>query len=124
MSNHVTLVSKRFAVMERARKVAALETMITEFERIARQLEQEIALEEKLSGVHDPNSARYSTLAKATSQRHANLRRSVEELGSRLEIAKREYEHAQAELEVLGPAPEANQSRNKGEQISSEARTN
>ena len=124
MSNHVTLVSKRFAVMERARKVAAIETMITEFERISRQLEQEIALEEKLSGVHDPTSARYSTLAKATAQRHANLLRSVEELGSRLKIAKREYEHAQAELETLGSAPEANQSRNKGEQITSEARTN
>src|SRR6476469_835614 len=111
MSNHVTLVSKRFAVMERARKVAAIETMITEFERIARQLEQEIALEEKLSGVHDPTSARYSTLAKATAQRHANLLRSVEELGSRLKIAKHEHDQAQAELAAIEPSPEANQSR-------------
>ena len=123
MSNHVTLVSKRFAVMERARKVAALETMITEFERIARQLEQEIALEEKLSGVHDPTSARYSTLAKATAQRHANLLRSVAELGTRLNIAKHEHDQAQAELAAIEPSPEANQSR-KEKQTSPEARTN
>src|SRR6476620_1057375 len=121
MSKQVIHISKRFEVTERARKVVSLEAMIAEFERIARELAQQIALEEKLSGVHDPTSARYSTLAKATAQRHPNLLRSVEELGSRLKIAKREYEHAQAELEALGSAPEANQSRNKGEQISSEA---
>src|SRR6476661_483973 len=98
MSKQVIHISKRFELTERARKVASLEAMIAEFERIARELAQQIAQEEKLSGVHDPTSARYSTLAKATAQRHANLLKSMAELGTRLQIAKREHEQAQAAL--------------------------
>jgi predicted thioesterase len=74
MSKQVIHISKRFEVTERARKVVSLEAMIAEFERIARELAQQIALEEKRSGVHDPTNARYSTLAKATAQRHAEAR--------------------------------------------------
>ena len=123
MSKQVIHISKRFEVTERARKVASLEAMIAELERIARELAQQIAQEEKLSGVHDPTSARYSTLAKATAQRHANLLKSVAELGTRLQIAKREHEQAQAALAAIEPSPEANQSR-KEKETSPEARTN
>jgi len=120
MSKHVILVTKRFEVTERARRVASIEAMAAQFELIARELAQQIALEEKRCGVNDPSSVLYSTLANATAQRRANLLKSAAELRTKLVVAKHEYEQSQAELDAL---QQTNQLLKKEEPTSPEALT-
>jgi flagellar protein FliJ len=89
MKSRETLVRlKKFQVDEKRRKVAQIETMIAEFDRMASELEREIRLEQDRSGIHDPAHFAYPTYAKAAIARRENLKRSVDELRIQLEDAK------------------------------------
>lgn len=79
---------KRFQVDEKRRRVAQIEMMIADFNRMASDLDREIALEEQKSGISDPSHFAYSTYARAATQRRDNLRRSGQELQGQLDEAK------------------------------------
>jgi len=98
------LQSKRFEAAEKARKVAAMETMVLDLEQVAADLARQIAAEEERTGVKDPAHFAYSTFAKAAAQRRANLLTSVADLKAKLDRAKRDHEAAVLELGKLEPS--------------------
>ncbi len=52
---------KEFQVKEKRRQLSQLQMMMAEFERMAKELENQIAIEEKKSGISDPNHFAYPT---------------------------------------------------------------
>ena len=102
-SNHTGWRSKRFEITEKARKVASLEAMVIDFEHMALELARQISAEEERTGIKNPAHIAYSTLAKATALRRANLLNSAADLRAKLDMARRELEEAEAELRVLDP---------------------
>ena len=89
MKSRNTLIRlKKFQVEEKRRKVAQIETMIAEFERMAGDLEREIKVEQDRAGIHDPAHFAYPTYAKAAMTRRENLMRSTGELRTQLEEAQ------------------------------------
>ena len=69
---------KRFHVEEKRRQVAQIETMIAEFERMAKELDDQIVAEQERSGIRDAGHFAYPTFAKAAMQRRDNLLASAE----------------------------------------------
>src|SRR5664279_1304581 len=66
MKSRETLIRlKKFQVDEKRRKVAQIEAMIAEFDRIAAELDREIKTEQERAGIHDPAHFAYPTYAKA-----------------------------------------------------------
>lgn len=92
---------KRFHVEEKRRQVAQIETMIAEFERMAKELNDQIVAEQERSGIHDTGHFAYPTFAKAAMQRRDNLAASANELKGQLATARAEFDEAVAELEKL-----------------------
>src|ERR1700747_2682391 len=89
MKSRETLVRlKKFQVDEKRRKVAQIETMIAEFDRVAGELEREIRIEQDRAGIHDPAHFAYPTYAKAAIARRENLKRSVDRARYQPEDAK------------------------------------
>ncbi len=89
---------KRFQAEEKRRRVQQIELMIAEFERMARDLEDQIKIEQERSGIRDQSHFAYPTFAKAASQRRDNLRASAQDLQSQLETAQDELLAATDEL--------------------------
>ena len=71
---------RRFEVDEKRQKVTDLETMISDFQQMAQDLDRQIEVEQERAGVSDVNHFAYPTFAKAAVQRRDNLVASVEEL--------------------------------------------
>jgi flagellar export protein FliJ len=95
MKPQETLVRlKRFQVEEKRRRVGQIEAMVAEFAKIARELEQEVALEEQRAGIFDTSHFAYPTYARAARTRRDNLHRSAAELMSQLEDARNRLEEA------------------------------
>jgi flagellar protein FliJ len=90
---------KRFHADEKKRQVAQIETMIAEFERMAKDLDDQILAEQERSGIHDVGHFAYPTFAKAAMQRRDNLKTSAEDLRAQLAAAVAERDEAVAELE-------------------------
>ncbi|MBA3041523.1 MAG: flagellar export protein FliJ [Alphaproteobacteria bacterium] len=88
---------KGFQVTEKRRQLQQLQSMMSEFERMAKELENQIAIEEKKSGITDPNHFAYPTFAKAARQRADNLQVSIRELKVQQEAAELLLEEAEAE---------------------------
>ena len=89
---------KRFQVNEKRRQIMQLDMMIAEFERMANELEVQIAAEEKKSGITDINHFAYPTFAKAARQRRDNLRNSQSDLIQQKALAEAILAEAEAEL--------------------------
>ena len=89
---------KEFQVNEKRRQLQQLQMMMAEFERMAKELEHQIGLEEKKSGITDPTHFAYPTFAKAARQRADNLQVSIRELKTQQEAAELAGEEAQAEF--------------------------
>lgn len=89
---------KRFQVEDKRRQVAQIEAMIVEFERMARELNDQVMAEQERSGIHDAGHFAYSTFAKAATQRRDNLAASERALKAQLDAAKAECEEAEADL--------------------------
>src|SRR3979409_936557 len=102
MKSRDTLIRlKKFQVDERRRKVAQIEGMIAEFERMAGDLEREIKTEQERAGIHDPAHFAYPTYAKAAMQRKENLKRSAAALKVQLDDAKATLGDAFEELKKV-----------------------
>lgn len=114
MKSRETLIRlKKFQVDERRRKVAQIESMIAEFERMAADLEREIKAEQDRANIHDPAHFAYPTYAKAAIGRRENLKRSVEELRTQLEDAKLALAEAFEDLKKVELLDERDQIRER-----------
>ena len=119
MKSRETLIRlKKFQVDERRRKVAQIEGMIAEFERMAGDLEREIKSEQDRAGIHDPGHFAYPTYAKAAMQRRENLQRSADDLKIQLETATGLLAEAFEEMKKIELLDERDQMRERaGEQM-------
>lgn len=97
-SRDTLLRLKRFQADEKRRRVAQLEMMIAEFNRMAGDLDREIATEEQRARISDPTHFAYPTYARAARSRRDNLVSSTEELRGQLDEAKLRLEEALAEV--------------------------
>jgi flagellar protein FliJ len=117
MKSRETLIRlKKFQVDEKRRKVAQIEAMIAEFNRIAGDLEREIKIEQERAGIHDPGHFAYPTYAKAAITRRENLKRSADELKVQLDEAQAMLGEAFEELKKVEMLDERDQAREKAEE--------
>ena len=116
MKSRETLIRlKKFQVDERRRKVAQIEGMIAEFERMAGALEREIKTEQERAGIHDPAHFAYPTYAKAAMQRRENLKHSADELKVQLDDARAALGEAFEEMKKVELFDERDQARERVE---------
>ena len=117
MKSRETLIRlKKFQVDERRRKVAQIEGMIAEFERMAGDLDREIKTEQDRAGIHDPGHFAYPTYAKAAMQRRENLQRSADDLKIQLESATGLLAEAFEEMKKIELLDERDQMRERVEE--------
>ena len=117
MKSRETLIRlKKFQVDEKRRRVAQIEGMIAEFDRISGDLDREIKTEQDRAGIHDPAHFAYPTYAKAAMQRRENLRRSVSELRTQLDEAQAALGEAFEELKKVELLDERDQMRERAEE--------
>jgi flagellar export protein FliJ len=116
MKSRETLIRlKKFQVDEKRRRVAQIESMIAEFQRMMSDLDREIQTEQDRAGINDPSHFAYPTYAKAAIQRRENLHRSAEELRVQLEDAKGALGEAFDELKKVELLDERDQARERAE---------
>jgi flagellar protein FliJ len=116
MKSRETLIRlKKFQVDERRRRVAQIEAMIAEFERISGELERDIKIEQDRTGIHDPSHFAYPTYAKAAMLRRENLLRSTDDLRVQLEDAKAALGEAFEEMRKVELLDERDQLRDRAD---------
>lgn len=91
----------RFQVDEKRRTVVQIETMIADFDAKITDLEHQIDVEQKKSGIDDVTHYAYPTFAKAAIARRDNLEASKKELSVQLEEAKNDLAAAFSELKRM-----------------------
>jgi flagellar protein FliJ len=106
---------KRFQVDEKRRQVAQIETMIAEFERMAKDLDDQINTEQERSGIRDVSHFAYPTFAKAAMQRRDNLLASAKELRDQLASAQAECAEAVEELEKIQAIADRDHAQERGD---------
>jgi hypothetical protein len=94
---------KKFQVAEKRRQLNQLDMMVADFERMAGDLEAQIASEERKSGITDQSHFAYPTFAKAARLRRDNLKNSQTDLlaqraGAEAALAEAEGDLAKAEM--------------------------
>ena len=99
---------KQFQVNDRRRRITQLDSMIAEFDRMAAELDFQIAAEEKKAGITDVSHFAYPTFAKAARARRDNLKNSQADLAAQKGAAQAVLAEAEAELSKA----EALESRN------------
>jgi flagellar export protein FliJ len=121
MKSRETLIRlKKFQVDEKRRKVAQIEGMIAEFERMAGDLDREIRTEQERAGIHDPAHFAYPTYAKAAMQRRENLQRSADDLKTQLDAAQAALGEAFEEMKKVELLDERDQMREREEEAARE----
>ena len=114
MKSRNTLIRlKKFQVEEKRRKVAQIEAMIADFQRMGADLDREIAAEQERAGIHDPAHFAYPTYAKAAMTRRENLKRSAGELAAQLEEAKIALHECFDDLKKVEQLDERDQNRDR-----------
>ena len=104
-----------FDLAEKRRKLSDIDAMISEFRRMAADLDQQIEAEHARTGVREPGHFAYSSFAKAARKRCDNLMVSVADLQLKREAAEAELTIAEGELKRLELAGErALEDRNAG----------
>ena len=98
-SRESVLRLKRFQVQEKARQVAQIETMVSQFKGMSDDLDAQIAYEEKKAGIEDVNHFAYPTFAKAARLRRENLQTSIQDLNDQHASAKLALLEVEEELE-------------------------
>jgi len=117
MKSRETLIRlKKFQVDEKRRRVAQIEGMIAEFQRMSADLEREIQSEQERAGINDPTHFAYPTYAKAAIQRRENLNRSTDELRGQLEEARGHLADAFEDLKKVEMLDERDQARERAEE--------
>jgi flagellar protein FliJ len=114
MKSRDTLIRlRKFQVDEKRRRVAQIEGMIADFDRMTADLEREITTEQERAGIHDPTHFAYPTYAKAAIVRRDNLKRSADELKGQLEDARLALAEAFEELKKVELLDERDQLRER-----------
>jgi flagellar protein FliJ len=114
MKSRNTLIRlKKFKVEEKRRKVAQIEAMIADFQRMGADLDREIVAEQERAGIHDPTHFAYPTYAKAAMTRRENLKRSAGELAVQLEEAKIALHECFDDLKKVEQLDERDQNRDR-----------
>ena len=114
MKSRETLIRlKKFQVDEKRRRVAQIEGMIADFQRMSVDLEREIQNEQDRAGINDPSHFAYPTYAKAAMGRRDNLKRSADELKVQLEDARMALAEAFEELKKVELLDERDQMRER-----------
>src|SRR4029078_11932173 len=117
MKSRETLIRlKKFQVDEKRRRVAQIESMIADFQRMSVDLESEIQSEQDRAGINDPSHFAYPTYAKAAIQRRENLTSSADDRRSQLEDAKSLLGEAFEELKKVELLDERDQARERAEE--------
>src|SRR5690606_30562108 len=118
MKSRDTLIRlKRFQVDEKRRRVAQIEAMIAEFQRMATDLDREIQAEQQRAGIHDVAHFAYPTYAKAAATRRDNLIRSADDMKTQLQEAQDELAEAFEELKKVELLDERDQQREKTAEV-------
>lgn len=98
--------AKRFQIDDARRRLSQIDTMIAEFERMAQDLDRDIAVEEERSGISDPRHFAYPPLALAARNRRDNLQRSAQDLKAQQEAARATLAEVEADLALVEAAGE------------------
>ncbi|CAA2107887.1 MULTISPECIES: flagellar export protein FliJ [Methylobacterium] len=102
MKSRDTLIRlRRFQVDEKRRRVTQIEMMMADFNRMASELDREVAYEEGRAGITDTGHFAYPTYARAAATRRDNMRQSALALESQLTDAKAELGEAFEELKKI-----------------------
>ncbi|MTI16635.1 flagellar export protein FliJ [Rhodobacteraceae bacterium RKSG542] len=104
---------KKFHVDEKRRRVAQIETMLLDFDRMAQELNSQIEDEQKRVGIDDVSHFAYPTFARAAAQRRDNLVNSANELKDQLSRAQDELKDAMADLKKVELMGEREQMRDR-----------
>ena len=114
MKSRETLIRlKKFQVDEKRRRVAQIEGMIADFQRMSVDLEREIHSEQERAGINDPSHFAYPTYAKAAIARRENLKCSADELLVQLDDAKLALQESFEELKKVELLDERDQVRDR-----------
>ncbi|CTQ72574.1 MULTISPECIES: flagellar export protein FliJ [Stappiaceae] len=111
---------KRFQVDEKRRQLAQIESMISEFNRMADELDDQIRTEQERTGITDVSHFAYPTFAKAAADRRDNLRNSAHELDDQLQRAQDELSEAIEDLKKFEQLEERDQQRERTAQEAAE----
>src|SRR5207302_10346682 len=95
------------------RGVARIASMVADLDRMAADVDREIATEQDRAGIHDPTHFAYPTYAKAAITRRDNLKRSADELKTQLEDARLALAEAFEELKKVELLDERDQQRER-----------
>ena len=107
---------KKFQVDEKRRQVTQIEMMVADFERMAAELDQQIEIEHKKTGISDVAHFAYSTFAKAAITRRDNLLTSAGDMKSKLEAAQDELAEAIEDLKKVELLDQREHQRDVAEQ--------
>jgi flagellar export protein FliJ len=108
---------KKFQVDEKRRQVAQIEMMISDFERMASELDQQIDIEHTKTGISDVAHFAYSTFAKAALTRRDNLLNSANDMKGKLEAAQDALAEALEDLKKVELLDQREHQREKDEQL-------
>jgi flagellar export protein FliJ len=108
---------KKFQVDEKRRQVAQIEMMISDFERMASELDQQIEIEQTKTGISDVAHFAYSTFAKAALTRRDNLLNSASDMKGKLEAAQDGLAEALEDLKKVELLDQREHQREKDEQL-------
>lgn len=89
---------KHFQVQEKTRQLAQIDMMIAEFTRMSDELQNQIDIEERKSGITDVNHFAYPTFAKAAQGRKENLAGSIRDLQEKRISAEEALNEADEDL--------------------------
>ncbi|MCP4935749.1 MAG: flagellar export protein FliJ [bacterium] len=102
MKSHDSLIRlRKFEVDERRQKVADLESMIDDFQRMARDLDRQVEVEQQRAGTSDMNDCRYPLWAKDAITRRERIVDSVAELEGKLDGARDDLASSFEELKKV-----------------------
>lgn len=108
---------KKFTVDEERRKVAQIEMMVSDFERMASELDQQIEIEHTKTGISDVAHFAYSTFAKAAQSRRDNLLASANDMRVKLEAAQDALAEALEDLKKVELLDQREHQREAAEQL-------
>ena len=108
---------KKFQVDEKRRQVAQIQMMISDFERMASELDQQIDIEQTKTGISDVAHFAYSTFAKAALTRRDNLLNSANDMKGKLEAAQDGLAEALEDLKKVELLDHREHQREKDEQL-------
>ena len=111
---------KKFQVDEKRRQLTQIEMMISDFERMAAELDQQIEIEQQKTGISDVAHFAYSTFAKAAIARRDNLLASANDMKGNLEAAQDALAEAVEELKKVELLDERDQARERAEESARE----